>query len=103
MPQELFGWEKAGFSEARNGRCTPLKGRSLLCHCEAGEVSRSNLVRGMRLPRTFQVLAMTKGVVLDESSNYKHVEGLMNQTTTKMPKIEREIQIKQPPMVKEVK
>jgi hypothetical protein len=33
---------------------------SPLCHCEADEVSRSNLVRGMRLPRTFQVLAMTK-------------------------------------------
>ena len=47
---------------------------SLLCLCEADEVSRSNLVRGMRLPRTFQVLAMTKGDVLDESSNYENLE-----------------------------
>jgi len=28
----------------------------------------------MRLPRTFQVLAMTKSEVLDESSNYKNLE-----------------------------
>jgi hypothetical protein len=42
-----------------------------LCHCEADEVSRSNLVRAMGLPRTFQVLAMTKSEVPDESSNYK--------------------------------
>jgi len=46
---------------------------------------------------------MTKSVVLDESSNCKYVEGLMNQATTKMPKIGREIQIKQLPMVKGVK
>jgi hypothetical protein len=58
---------------------------------------------GARNDKKVKVLAMTKSVVLDESSNYKHMEGLMNQATTKMPKIEREIQIKQPPMVKEVK
>jgi hypothetical protein len=28
-------------------------------HCEADEVSRSNLVGARRLPRTFQVLAIT--------------------------------------------
>jgi hypothetical protein len=47
---------------------------SLLRHCEADEVSRSNLVRGMRLSHTFQVLAMTKSEVLDESSNYENLE-----------------------------
>jgi len=47
---------------------------SLLYHCEADEVSRSNLVREMRLPRTLQVLAMTKSEMLDESSNYENLE-----------------------------
>jgi len=32
--------------------------------------------------------------------DYKHMEGLVNQATTKMPKIEGEIQMKQPPMIK---
>ena len=52
-----------------------------LCHCEAGEVSRSNLVRGMRLPRTFKVLAMTKREGTDKSGSYKKT------------KIEREIKL----------
>ena len=61
-----------------------------LCHCGAGEVSRSNLVSGMRLPGTFQVLAMTKREGSDKSGSYKN------------PKIEREIKIKQPLYDKEV-
>jgi len=45
-----------------------------LCHCEAGEVSRSNLVRGVRLLRTFQVLAMTKRKGTDKSGSYKNTQ-----------------------------
>ena len=45
-----------------------------LRHCEADDVSRSNLVRGMRLPRTFQVLAMTKREVSDKLGDYRDVE-----------------------------
>ena len=41
---------------------------------------------GARNDKKVKVLAMTKSVVIDESSNYKHVEGLINQSTTKMPK-----------------
>jgi len=47
-------------------------------------------VSGMRLPGTFQVLAMTKREGSDKSGSYKN------------PKIEREIKIKQPLYDKEV-
>jgi hypothetical protein len=46
----------------------------------------------MRLPRTFQVLAMTKSGKPDESGNYKN----WGRRLSKMPKIERETNIKQP-------
>ena len=43
-------------------------------HCEAGEVSRSNLVSGMRLPCTFQVLAMTKREGPDKADRCKNAQ-----------------------------
>ena len=44
-----------------------------ICHC-AERSDEAISWRGMRLPRTFQVLAMTKSEALDESSNYKDQE-----------------------------
>ena len=63
---------------------------SLPCHCEAYPArsegaSRSNLVRGMRLPRPDKSgLAMTNGQ-----------PSPINQAITEMPKIEWKIRIKQ--------
>jgi len=41
---------------------------------EARELAEAISWRGRRLPRTFQVLAMTKNEVPDESGNYKNLE-----------------------------
>jgi len=56
----------------------------LLCHCEADEVSRSNLGGAVEYGDCHAPLAMTKSVAIDESRNYKK------------PKSKREIEIKQP-------
>jgi hypothetical protein len=55
-----------------------VRGFSPLRHCEAGQVSRSNLggaVVELRLPRPDESgLAMTKSKMPDKSGNYKNLE-----------------------------
>ncbi len=45
-----------------------------LYHCQAGEVSRSNVVRGMKLLSTFQVLVITKRGEPDRLGSYKNAQ-----------------------------